>query len=256
MPSPKTPPLTKPELVLLDIDGTLLITGNDAFIGFKRTMSDFAAEGFCRYPGPPEADFNGTTDSLILTEYLKVCGYEGPESEPGGSAFNYARRCYEQMMIGSVLPWNRERAEGYRLPGANRLIADFGRRGVATTLLTGNFSRVAEAKLKEFGVQPVDYSIGAYGEDSAKRTDLAAVALGRAQAKFGSDFAADPKSVMVIGDTPGDHAVAVTGGFTSVLVATGKTSFEDLQDLNPEACVQSLNELTNLLAADFALPGR
>ena len=77
-------------------------------------------------------------------------------------------------------------------------------------------------KIIEFNEVDLD----AYGSDSEERNDLPAVALDRAQSRWGVRFAAE--EVLVIGDTPRDVECGLAHGVRTVAVATGNFDGETL----------------------------
>ncbi len=84
----------------------------------------------------------------------------------------------------------------------------------------------ARLKLAAVGLDRV-FAFGAYGSDSAVRTDLPAVALRRAHERTGVRFAS--RDVVIVGDTPDDIACARISGALGVAVATGRHGVEELR---------------------------
>ena len=68
---------------------------------------------------------------------------------------------------------------------------------------------------------------GGFGEDSADRGEVVAIAVSRLRQAMHSERGND-RSVIVVGDTPHDVAAAHTNGYKAVAVATGFSSYEEL----------------------------
>jgi phosphoglycolate phosphatase-like HAD superfamily hydrolase len=103
-----------------------------------------------------------------------------------------------------------------------------------------------------FGLQQwLDLEIGAYGSDHAARRELVPIALERARRLRGLDVEA--ADAWVVGDTANDLACARAGGARCLLVATGRSSLEELKSLEPDAVLVDLSDVdlvTGILTAD------
>ena len=122
-------------------------------------------------------------------------------------------------------------------PGAVDLVSGLADTpGVTLGLLTGNLERGARMKLDPLGLNP-RFPFGAFGSDSEDRYLLAAIAIERARAHCGREFAG--KQVVVVGDSVHDVLCGRSLGVRSVAVATGPTPIERLAEQGPDAPLAS-----------------
>jgi phosphoglycolate phosphatase-like HAD superfamily hydrolase len=112
-------------------------------------------------------------------------------------------------------------------------------------VLTGNFRAAIPIKLRAVGIDPdwFDFHIGS--EDGKRREDLVACALAGYELRLGRP--ADPRRVLVIGDTPRDVACARAHGCFALGVATGRYSQADLLEAGADRAVRDLADPTPLL---------
>ena len=124
-------------------------------------------------------------------------------------------------------------------------------RRVYQSVLTGNVRPLAEVKLTAVGLRhPLDFCIGAYGDDHEVRAELVHLARRRAAGVYGEsgqDFAGE--ATIVIGDTPLDIEAALAAGARAVGVATGPFSAEDLRAAGAHAVLADLTSTPAVLAA-------
>ena len=122
---------------------------------------------------------------------------------------------------------------------------------VYQSVLTGNVRPLAEVKLTAVGLRhPLDFCIGAYGDDHEVRTELVHLARRRAAGVYGQcgqDFAGE--ATIVVGDTPLDIEAALAAGARAVGVATGPFSAADLQAAGAHAVLADLTSAPAVLAA-------
>gem|GEM_PF-5107168 len=162
----------------------------------------------------------GRTDPLILDEVLKSHALSGDEERIGRFRETYFRILQEEMDMPQ---------EGKRLcPGIQPLLDALSRNPRITLgLLTGNWRDGAYIKLRHFGIYG-RFELGAFADDSAIRTDLVPVAMERFHLRKG--FRVAPHNVAVIGDTPLDVACAKPHGTSTLAVATGLHTVEELRN--------------------------
>lgn len=133
------------------------------------------------------------------------------------------------------------------MPGVHALLETLAARDDAyLALLTGNFEEGARAKLEYFGLWRY-FKCGAFGDDIVDRNALLPVALARVAACCGP--VVDPASVVVVGDTPLDVAVAISGGARSVAVATGGYDVDALWASGADVVMPDLSDLPAALQA-------
>jgi len=218
-----------PTLLLFDIDGTLIQTGGAGSRGMTRAFeSVFQVPSAFRGILMP-----GRTDPRILADALARAGINA-----SAAAIQRFRERYTLFLVEEL---GQSSTKGARvMPGVRELLEALGPRPeVFLALLTGNYSEAARVKLEHFGLWEY-FRCGAFGEDADERSDLVAVAAGRARSAGWGGRA--PGDVLVVGDTPLDVACALAAGARPIAIATGgydagalrasgaEVVFEDLSD--------------------------
>lgn len=207
----------KERLVLFDIDGTILLSGGAG----RRAILAALADETGHTDDVDQIQFGGKTDPQIAFELLDAIGHPDPS--------NPTR--IEAILARYVAHLERELARFGHLaelmPGIVRLLdrleADDR---IVLGLLTGNVSVGAAIKLKAVSLDPARFVVAAYGSDHAERSALPSIASERARAHFGR--APQGKDVVIIGDTPADVTCGLGIGATSIAVATGGFTEDDL----------------------------
>jgi phosphoglycolate phosphatase-like HAD superfamily hydrolase len=208
-----------PRLVLFDVDGTLLSAGRAARESILAALAEVLG-----WRGSADGnDFSGKTDPQILRELV----LDAVGEERFASALDAVLDCYvgelsRRLSPEAVVP----------KPGVaellERLAAD---ERVTLALLTGNIERGARLKLEPPGFNR-HFAFGAFGDDSADRYSLPAVALRRARERTGRDF--PRRSVVIIGDSIHDVACGRSIGARAIAVATGPTPAGKLAAEGPD----------------------
>ncbi len=200
--------MTRPRLLLFDVDGTLLSPGPGARAAFAGALTEvFGTAG--------EMDtyaFEGKLDPLIVAELMRQAGVaEAVISERLPRALDlYLDRLEPALAL-----------DGPRLkPRVAELLERVGRTdGAVAALLTGNVERGARIKLSAAGLWH-HFAFGAFGDEAERREDLGPLALEKAR-RLGHAFTA--ADCVIVGDAPQDVACARALGARIVAVATGKT---------------------------------
>lgn len=224
------------QLVLWDIDGTLVHAGNVAGDVFDQTI-----ERLTGMRPPERVRMSGKTDPQITREYLEMMDVDDVE------------RSLKQIL--TALPSDLEgqqgliREQGRVLPGVlDALDALDALEEVEQTLLTGNLEANARIKLRAFDLERrFDFAIGAYGSDHHDRRRLVPIALERVLRIRHRVIA--PEQVLVVGDSANDLACARAGGARCLLVATGRSSFDELSQLEPDYVMTDLKDTQAFLGA-------
>jgi phosphoglycolate phosphatase len=216
-------------LVLWDIDGTLVDSA-----GHGRYAFDDAFEAVTGRPFDARVEMAGRTDHQIAMEMLDGRHDDLP-------------KLLEEL--AAALDRRKEliRSEGRAYPGTPELLEALAATdGVAQSLLTGNLEVNAALKVGAVGLDRwLDFELGAYGSDPHEtRSDLVAVARERAEAKLGQ-----PVEPVLVGDTPLDVRAAHDAGVRAVAVATGFSSYEELEGAGPEALLRDLSDTEAAFAA-------
>jgi len=220
------------KLLLFDIDGTLLtIRGLD-----KTAVSQALADVFGRSLSFEGISFSGKTDPQIFREIVTLDVERGGEF--GGTI---------EEAVTETLEAYKEAARGYLptadvrgLPGAIELVLRFhNQEDVQLGLLTGNVREMAYLKLSQINLDGY-FPFGAFGCDAEERNELPPFALQRATSHTGQTFSG--KDVVVIGDTPRDIECGKIVGATTVGVATGHFTVDELAEHKPDVVLETLDE--------------
>ena len=225
-------------LVLFDIDGTLLREGVAPKIAFARALRETYATA-----GPVGTfRFAGMTDPECVTEIMRLAGVA--EEVIHQRRDECLRRYVEHLE--SEMP----NYEGARLfPGVRELLERLNKLDdVVVGLLTGNVLRGAQLKLRRWNLEPY-FRFGAFGDDHADRSVLAAIALEKARALLGQPFMGSDTTV--IGDTPKDISCARAIGARAVAVATGQVTRQELAECSPDVLLDSFENHEAALRAIF-----
>ncbi len=222
-------------LLLWDIDGTLTLSGG---AGMQALESALRREFDIGAPAPTQGiDFAGRTDTWIMRQIFARLGL--PDS-----ADNLARLLRAYL---AELPEALKNPETRILPGVTAVLEALAARAdCAQALLTGNVERGARIKLTHHGLSHY-FAFGAFADDSEWRNELGLIALRRARAHHGVEFA--PERVFVIGDTPHDIACGKVIGARTIAVATGRYSVDELRAESPTAVFDDLSDTAALLRA-------
>lgn len=223
-------------LCLIDIDGTLLLTGGAGQAAFSQTLAlDF---GIPQIVTP--VAFAGRSDRAIALELMRKHGIE-PSPE------NWRRFCAGYL---SRLKAALAAHAGFVLPGAVALLQALEQRGdVALGLITGNVREGARCKLQHYDLWHW-FQFGGYGDEHVDRADIAAAALaaGRQYLASRANGHSFNGQVVVIGDTPHDISCARAIGALCIAVPTGHSQAEELHRRRPDLLVESLEEIEPICA--------
>jgi phosphoglycolate phosphatase len=223
------------KLVLFDIDGTLMTdngASRDAFADALREVYGYD-DDLSRY------DFSGRTDPQIAHMVLADAGFSREAVEA------QLPRLWERYLNGLARNATPERVRV--MPGMRELVAALHEHDrVALALLTGNIE--PGARLKLGGANLNDYfAFGAFGSDSADRTQLPPVAIRRASETLGITFAGS--DVVIIGDSIYDVRCGVPYDATTIAVASGKTPADILRAENPRHFFDDAAEFEKVMTA-------
>lgn len=214
-------------LVLFDIDGTLALT-NDA--GVKAFAKVFETE-FNAIDGFEKLKFHGRTDVSTIREFFSC--HNIPDTTEN------IRRFHDHYLIWLEHFLNESNMQP--IPGAQDFIRELqgSSQPPMLGLLTGNFRRGAELKLRRVGLWET-FVMGAFADDHEDRDKVAAVARARGDQLLGGNLRND--EVLVIGDTPLDIRCARAIGAKVLAVATGASAVEELKAHGPDWAVANLSE--------------
>ncbi len=222
------------ELVLFDIDGTLL-SGGPARGAFETALLEVFGTA-----GPIDGwEFSGKTDPQIARELLGAAGLSSEAIDEGLPSL-WDRYLGE---MEARLPGDPPVA----LPGVGVVLDRLEVLGdVAVGLLTGNVFQGAHLKLAAVGLGS-RFAVGAFGSDREVRNELPEVAVGRAAAHWGVTFA--PEQVVIVGDTPRDVECGRGYGTRTVAVATGRFRPDELRSAGADVVLGDMGAPVQVLEA-------
>lgn len=223
-----------PNLVLFDIDGTLILTGGAGLRAMTRAFEDIVG-----HPGALEGiPVAGRTDWIILADAVQRIG-----GDLDVDLFRRLRGQYIARLRQEIeLPGHGVKGV---MPGVRSLLDRLhARDDVWLGLLTGNFVEGARIKLEHFDLWKY-FRYGAFGDDASDRNELVPFAVERAR-RAGLPEVADDR-VLVVGDTPHDVACARAACAIPVGVATGGYSVEDLRRSGADIVFPDLSDTESFL---------
>ena len=218
-------------LLLWDIDGTLILSGNAGMRALQVALRNaFGIDGSLA-----DIDFAGRTDTWIMRAVFRK--FDLPATPENFTRF------FEAYV--AALPAELNNPNARVLPGVRKILPAVAAHGaVAQGLLTGNMRRGAEVKLAYHGLWD-HFAFGAFADDSEHRNELGPHAVRRALERHGVNFTAD--AVWVIGDTPHDIACGKAIGARTLGVGTGGCTVDQLRVHHPTAIVENLADTDSVL---------
>jgi phosphoglycolate phosphatase len=216
------------QLVLFDIDGTLLHTGGAGRKAFRQAF----ATAFGVLDATEGMEFAGRTDTSLVREL-----FQRHQVEHSPENVHYFFDVY-YFWLDHILTQN----PGKACPFVWEFLRDLRAlpQPPAIGLLTGNVRLGAEIKLRHFRLWQ-EFSTGGFGDDHEDRNRIAAIARTR-----GSDLLGLPlegEQVLVIGDTPMDIRCAKAISARCLAVATGTSSVAELERHGATWAVPSLEHI-------------
>jgi phosphoglycolate phosphatase len=218
--------ISKPVVVLFDVDETLVHTGGSGArswtVAFDKLYGIAADIG--------QHTSAGETDPVVAREtFIAVLGRDPSDDELDRIYAQYLLNLADDIVV----------SEGYRmLPGADVCLGKLGEAGVLLGLVSGAMEGAARTKLIPANLNRF-FLFGAYGSDSPDRAELTGIAIEKASRLHAG---LTPAQVFVVGDTPRDIDAARKEGAVSVGVATGKYSVTELSDAGADHVLSSLTE--------------
>lgn len=225
------------QLILWDIDGTLIQGGGVAAAAMRRAMERVYGNATTQ----ERLSYAGKTDQQILFETFPERTTETVSAALDTFTAAYLAELNEQQAAF------RERAA--ILPGVVAALERLqAHGGVIQSLLTGNLLPIARFKLDALGLsQFFDFDSGAFGSDHHARTELVPIAAARAATRYGRAFTAG--GVVVIGDTPNDIACGRVAAARTIAVATGPFGVDELLSHHPDVAFANLTDTDAVVAA-------
>lgn len=217
----------RPVVALFDIDETLIHTGGAgarswaaAFDALYGVDADIGAHSSA-----------GETDPQVGREtFISVIGREPGHDELARLYARYLWHLAEDIATST----------GYRvLPGAETLLGRLCEAGVILGVISGAMEGAARTKL-EPGSLGRYFVFGAYGSDHPDRVEVTRCGIAKAARIHGQNLGRD--QVYVIGDTPRDITAGQAAEATTVGVASGHYSPEQLAAAGPDHVLTALTD--------------
>jgi phosphoglycolate phosphatase-like HAD superfamily hydrolase len=218
------------QVILFDIDGTLLLSGSAGQHAIKKSLSsNFGISE------PALVEIHGQTDRAIAAAFFSEHGIQ--DSDETWLQF--------RDVYLSHLPNSLEVCVGRLLPGVQELLDGLNAMDqIALGLLTGNTERGARYKLQHYGIDHF-FTFGGFGDHHLSRNDVAHLAVQSATQALGT--APDPKHIWVVGDTPNDIRCGRAIDANVLAVATGSYSMEQLSEHHPNACLADFSDYDQII---------
>ena len=218
----------KPEMILIDVDGTLVDSVPDLAYCVDRMMQQLGREprGENRV-----RDWVGNGVERLVRRAL-VGALEG---EPDDADFE---RAYPLFM---ALYADNTSKRSFLYPGVREGLDKLKSAGYRLGCVTNKAGQFTEPLLKDLGVFD-DFSIVISGDTLAKKKPDPAPLLHAAEY-----FGCDPAKAMMIGDSVSDVAAARAAGFQIICMSYGYNHGVDIREAKPDAVVDSMLEIFPLL---------
>ena len=220
--------MRKPEMILIDVDGTMVDSVPDLAYCVDRMMEQLGRE-----PWGEERvrDWVGNgVERLVrraLTGQLK--------GEPDESDYERAYPIFIDLYSRNTT----KRSCLY--PGVREGIDMLKAAGYKLGCVTNKAAQFTEPLLKDLGIYD-DFSIVISGDTLTKKKPNPAPLLHAA--KF---FECDPANALMIGDSVSDVAAARAAGFKIICMSYGYNHGVDIREAGPDAVIDSLDEIYPLL---------
>jgi phosphoglycolate phosphatase len=233
--------VTRPRVLMFDIDGTLFFTAADVGTPSMTTALStvFPGRTFSRNG----VRLGGRVDVSIAEQVALNGGVEPKLFRSKLSLFveEYAKEMKQQLKLNQQHIW----------PCAGVLpllkaLKSHEERPIVLSIVSGNFLEIGLLKLEAVGIDPSMFDVMAYGSDHEDRAALPRLALKRASEKFGIELGSE--DALVIGDTAEDIGCAKSNNIPVLAVGTGCTEPSELLALEPDYFMNDLSNLDESLA--------
>jgi phosphoglycolate phosphatase len=220
-------PIKTPELVLLDLDGTLVDSIPDLAISINKTLLEFSIA---------ERGINSIRNWVGngVEKLLHRALTDNIDGEAASELFDAAFPRFMDIYSKNIC------AMSVCYPGVREGIDLLIERDIKLGCVTNKSGQFVGPILEELGLLD-DMSIVVAGDTLAKKKPDPLPLLHAA-----SVFEADPKQSLMIGDSVSDVKAARAAEFQIVCVSYGYNHGNDIRDTNPDAVVDSLVELPQL----------
>jgi len=218
----------KPEMILIDVDGTLVDSVPDLAWCVDRMMEQLGRE-----PRGEQRvrDWVGNGVERLVRRAL-VGALDG---EPDDADFGRAYPLFMELYAENTSK------RSFLYPGVREGLDQLKAAGYQIGCVTNKAAQFTEPLLKDLGVFD-DFSIVISGDTlTKKKPDPAPLLHGAAF------FGVEPENAMMIGDSVSDVAAARAAGFQIVCMSYGYNHGVDIRESAPDAVIDTLTEIYPLL---------
>jgi phosphoglycolate phosphatase len=214
--------MTTVVIVYWDIDGTLLTTGRQGIAAWEGALEEVLG----RRLDLSGYDSAGKTDKAIARELIAMIDTAHDHGVEQAVVASYVRE----------LPRVIDPSIGGALPNVLNTLLHLDTITTSTSsLITGNMSSAAEAKLKAYGLHGF-FTHGGFGEDGYDRASIGRAARARMRSQPGAAIVGE----VLVGDTPHDVACGTALGIPTIAVATGAYGIAELRDAGSSLVLSGL----------------
>jgi phosphoglycolate phosphatase len=215
------------KLILFDVDQTLVDALEHHELAFRKAFK----EVFNVDAELTEINFYGKTVPNIIRE---LAGLKGIPSATIESKLAETIEKAERFFRESV-----KKGEIKVLPGVTELLEKLKRSGHFLGIVTGNPEPITRSILEKAKLEDY-FDIFVYGSEGKDRIELVALAISRAERKFGTRFFG--KNVAIVGDSIHDIESGKPFGALTIAVNTGFHSKEELMKHGPDYLFRDLTD--------------
>lgn len=222
--------MIKPELIVIDLDGTLVDSVPDLAYAVGKMLEQLGREPVS---GDQIRNWVGNGVNMLVKRVL--AGKMNPEEQPVG--FDQAYPVFSDIYAQNI----SQRSQLYPgvLDGLDRLTDE----GFMLACITNKHSRFTHTLLEKIGLAGYFQSI-ACGDTYLERKPHPMPLL-----KTAERFNIDPCNALMVGDSMNDVRAARAAGFGCVCVSYGYSGQYTTEELKADYVVESLAQLPALLAA-------
>ncbi|GAB4181640.1 MAG: HAD hydrolase-like protein [Calditrichia bacterium] len=214
-------------LFLIDVDGTLISTNFKA----PQLMLEAVKLITGRDTEFHREDFAGRLDPIIIGSLIRRAGIK---ENPSPEMFRSIVQEYLKLLESRL-----DENDIHIFDGVVDFLDYLKKYHIPYVLLTGNMRAGAEIKLKKAGLWHY-FGDGAFADDGDSRDKLVPVAIDRARKLYQSDFS--KRCIWVLGDSVHDITCAHHNHVNALIVKTGNTPVQILEQHHPEYLCDTLED--------------
>ncbi len=221
--------ISRPEMVLIDVDGTLVDSVPDLAWCIDAMMSQLAL--------PQRGE-----------ERVRHWVGNGVERLVQRALMNQLDGDYDEVLYGKALPVFRQlyaentSKRSVLYDGVNEALAFLQTTGVKIGCVTNKASEFTLPILNDLGI--ADYFEIVLCGDMVERKKPDPMPLLQSATMLGIE----PEASMMLGDSMSDVNAARAAGFSIICMSYGYNHGEDIRDYHPDAVVDSMAEIKNIVA--------